>query len=238
MKKKFIIISLVFYVLLTSFMLYSTDFSVKANATSSIYGKIIVNNCYLKKSPTKLDTLNNYFLLEESYFVKVLSEENEFYYVEYLDLVGYVDKLAISLVNETIDNPYLNNVTFDIIKETNLYSEPSLNENSLITKLDKTINIFYYGKIYADEIFESSGNVWYYCKIENNNQSINGYIHSAYTNNLTPIIQNNVITTNYKINKINSILNLNLSIQTLIIIIISLPLIFITFLFLKGFKSY
>lgn len=239
MKRSLIIFTLVFYVIFASFLLFSSNFVIETNANSVFYGKVIVSNCCLKKTPTKLNCIeNNYFLLEESYFVKVLNEENEFYYVEYLDLKGYVEKNAITLVNETIVNPYLNNITFDIVKDCNLYLEPINEKNLIITSLEKTNKVFYYGKIFADEIFEQSGNVWFYCKIENNSQFINGYIHSSNTNNLSPIIQNNSSSTSYKTSNINSILGLNLNVQTIIIIVISLPIIFITFLFLKGFKSH
>lgn len=239
LKKNLIIFGLIFYVLCCSFLLYSLNDTTLTNADNSLYGQVITNNVYLKKSPSKLnDNFNTYFLLEESYFVKVLSEENDFYYVEYLDIKGYIDKSAINLVNENIENPYLNNIKFDIIKNTNLYRIPNNDANEIIDTIDIQQNVFYYGKIFGEEIFENSGNVWYYCKIQDKNKTINAYIHSSFTNNLTPIKQNENIVTNFiSKNNINTILSLNLSTQTIIILIISLPILFLIFLFLKGFKK-
>ena len=117
MKKNLIIFGLILYVLCCSFLLYSNNLTTTTSSDNFLYGQIITNNAYLKKSPTKPnDILNTYFLLEESYFVKVLSEEKDYYFVEYLDINGYIDKSAINLVNEIIETPYLNNITFDIIK--------------------------------------------------------------------------------------------------------------------------
>ena len=98
MKKNFIILTIIVYVLCCSYILFSLNGTDSVYTNNDIYGKVIVNNCYLKKTPTQInDTSNLYFLLEESYFVKVIAEENDFYYVQYLDLTGYIEKSAINL---------------------------------------------------------------------------------------------------------------------------------------------
>lgn len=240
MKKPIIILTLIFYCLCCSFLLYSINLTKETNANEVLYGQIVRNNSCLKRTPIKInDFSNSYFLLEESYFVKILNEESDFYYVEYLDLKGYIEKSAINLVNEIPSSPFLDNISFDIIKDSKIYSEPIINKNNIIDYALNQEKVFYYGKIYGEEIYENSGNVWYYCKIIKNDKSINGYIHSSFTNNLTPIIQNDNITTNY-ISKetVNTMLELNLSTQAIIIITISLPILFISFLFFKGFKKF
>lgn len=239
--KKHIIVGLLFaYVILTSFLVNSFLFKTTTTSVEStpVYAKII-DSCYLKKTPTKLnDFLNIYFVLEESYFVKILNEENDFYFVEYLDLTGYVEKSHLQKVNEIISKPYLDSVSFDIIKETNLYNSPKIDEDDIKIKLLKQNNVFYYGKIFASSLDSSSGNVWYYCKIESNNTSINGYVHSKFCNNLSPILLNDEISTNLvSINNESDLLNLNSITQTIIIIVISFPILFILVLFLKGFKK-
>jgi len=228
----------------TSFLLFnSSQSSLLTSATDSTvqYGKISSPNSMLLKSPTKIEDISNsYFILEESYFVQVLNEvSDDYYYVNYLNILGYVKKSDITLVNEEPKNPFLDNITFDIIKPTYIYSEPKINSALQIQFLQPQSNIFYYGKIYGDEINKNSGNVWYYCKITYNFEDCFGYIHSNFTNNLAPIVNNNEQTSEFisQKNEINNLLNLNLTSQTLIIVIISLPILFLIFLLLKGFKK-
>lgn len=210
------------------------------SSSSSLFGRVVTNNAMLLKTPTKVeDSLNCYFLLEETYFVIVLNEENnDFYYVSYQDVKGYVKKNDIQLVNEQISFPYLTNITFDIIKPCFLSNTPKNNTSSQIISLTPQTNIVFYGKIYGDEIYKNSGNLWYYSKIQNGENFITGYIHSSYTNNLSPITQNTIVTTKFiSSGQTTNLLNLNLTSQTTLIIVVSLPILFILFLLLKGFKK-
>lgn len=235
MKKHFIIFFVLVYVFISSYFLFNLNKTTNASSEEVLYGKILSSNCMFLKTPTK--TSEKYFLLEESYYVIILSEENDYFYVNYLDLNGYVNKENIMLVNEKINNPFLNYVTFNITKDCFLYSEPKILEENKILNLTNTENVTYYGKIFADEL-NTNNNLWYYCKINNNGNEIKGYVHSTYTNNLTPIIENTEFSTKYlNINKTNSLLNLNLTTQTIVIIIISIPTIFLTFILLKGFRQ-
>lgn len=239
MKKHLFVLSLIIYVLIGCYILYSYNPLTTVSANNLLYGKILTNNCMLLKTPNKIDDYtNSYFLLEQSYFVKVIEEYDNYYYVNYLDISGYVNKKDIELTDSQISSPYLQNITFDIIKNCFLYSEPKNNENSKAINLTKQSNIQYLGKIYGDELSKNSGNVWYYCKLENNNQIIYGYIHSSNTNNLSPITQNNEYYLKF-VNKpeVNNLLSLNITNQTIIIITISLPILFLVFLLLKGFKK-
>ena len=241
MKKHFLVFGIILYVFISCCLLYNvSNISVETSSQNNLYGKIISNNAMLLKMPTKIeDYTNSYFLLEESYFVNIINQDvPDYYYVNYLNLTGYVKKNDIQLVNEQISLPYLQNIKFDIIKDCYLCSEPKNLPNAQVIKLSPQAGITFYGKMFGDEIYKNSGNVWYYCSIENNDKIINGYIHSSFTNNLTPITQNQEITTNFiSQTNVNNLLNLNLTSQTLIIIIISLPILILLFILLKGFKK-
>ena len=239
MKRHFIVISIILYVIIGCFLIKSTQIVNASTENNNIYGKIITPNCHLLKSPTKLNNISNYyFLLEESYYVLVLNSENDYYYVKYKDLNGYVEKSKIQLVNENINNPYLNNIKFDVIKSCIIYSQPLKNSSSKITTIPLTENCNYYGKVYSEEIFENSGNLWYYCEIPTSYGFVKGYIHSSNTNNLSPITQNTEFSSSLiSKNEINKILNLNLSNQTMLILIISIPIVFLIIILTKGFKK-
>ncbi len=240
MKKHLIVLSLVIYVVISCFLLNNLNKTTPVSSNSTLYGRVVTNNAMLLKMPTKAeDSLNCYFILEETYFVIIINEENnDFYYVSYQDIKGYVKKNDIQLVNEQISFPFLTNITFDIIKPCFITNTPKNNISSQIISLSPQTNIVFYGKIYGDEIYKNSGNLWYYCKIQNDDNSIFGYIHSSYTNNLSPITQNFEVTTKFlSSNQTSNLLNLNLTSQTTLIIVVSLPILFILFLLLKGFKK-
>ncbi len=242
MKKHIFILCCLLFVFISSFLLHSfgEEFITQtASKEEFLYGRIISNNANLLKMSVKFeDPSSIYFLLEESYFVKILNKvQDDFYYVEYKDIKGYVKAENIAIVNEQIQNPYLDNITFNIAKDCFLYNEPKNNEKNQILKLIKDQTITYYGKIFADQIQSNSGDVWYYSSVETENGKIFGYIHSSYTYNLSPISPCKEISTEHsKANNINEILNLNIKTQSVIVVIISLPILFLIFTLIKGFK--
>lgn len=242
MKKHIIVFALIIYFFVGGFLIANKSkesFFASTNGQTQ-YAKVITGNACLYKTCTSLnDSSNVLFLLEESYFVKILDiSQNNFYHVEYLNQTGYVLSNQVELVNENIQNPYLSNITFSIAKDCFLYSEPKNNQNLQVLTLTKGQTISYYGKIYSDEIFENSGNMWYYCCITNSNNKIFGYVHASQTNNLSPIKANTEVSTKLITKtEVQNILNLNISSQSIIIAIISLPVLFLLFIFLKGFKK-
>jgi len=240
LKKHLIVLALVFYVLIGSFLVNSLEKTynntINTNASSVTVFAKINNNCNFLKTPTQIfDYSNVYFILEESYFVKVLNVYSNHYYCEYLNIKGYVEKQNLTLVNENISHPYLLNITFNTTKTACLYNEPSTKSN-VSFQIEKGEQLMYIGKILGSEIDNINGNIWYYCTLVKENTNIFGYIHSSFTNNLTPINVNesefSAINTTT-----SSLLNLNLTTQVVIIICISIPLFFILYLLLKGFKK-
>ena len=100
--KKIIICSICLFFVFISIFTYKSALFAEKNSSNG-YAVICTNNAYLYRTPTLSENyINKYFLLEESYFVKVLSRPNdEFYQVEYLDIMGYVKVDNIEFVVET-----------------------------------------------------------------------------------------------------------------------------------------
>jgi len=243
LKKHLIVLSLFIYVLLSSFLVNSLNekLLVSTNAeleNTNMYAKIN-KNTYLLKTPTKiLDFQNAYFILEESYYVIILDLQNDYYYVQYQDIKGYVQKESLTIVNEQIESPFLENITFNIVKDTFLYQEPIFSNDLQKHEVLSGEKVKYIGKIYSQNLSDLDGNVWYYAEIENNGVKTKGYIHSSFTNNLTPITQNNSVSTEFLANNnTNTLLNIKQTTQIIIIIVLSVPIFFILYLFLKGFKK-
>ena len=179
-------------------------------------GYAVVNNsgAYLYRTPTLSENyINKFFLLEESYFVKVLSRPNdEFYYVEYMDIFGYVKVDDVVFVVEQPENPYLDFITFDIKsnKDVCLLKSPNGNFediNVLYNIPFNAKNLCYLGKISAVENQNYMGNIWYYCcyKIDENSL-IYGYLYAPLCCNLSPITKNSEVLTATSISSIEKIL--------------------------------
>lgn len=175
----------------------------------TIFAKINTN-CYFLKTPTKItEPVNTYFILEESYFVKVISQIHDFYYVEYLNIKGYVEKEYLTLVNEQIETPYLNNITFETTQNTYLFSEPKIDENLRIAKINTATTLTYIGKIYAQSINDISGNTWYYCKIKTSDisNSTNANVLKTTTNSSN--LKSSIKTGSSSFNNFNSSSSIN-----------------------------
>lgn len=212
--------------------------AILTNASNNSYFGKINSNCYFLKTPTNITNFSNVlFILEESYFVKVKSRVDDFYYCEYLNLTGYVSKENITLINEQVENPYLTNITFNVFKATNLYKEPILNSSLIIAPLPENSTLNYIGKIYSEKVSEISSNTWYYCKININNNIVYGYVHESFTENLTPITKLKLSVSELNETSQTNLLNLKTQTQIIIIVIISVPILFLLYLLLKGFKK-
>lgn len=238
MKKVLIISSILLYAFLGVFVVNKLDYSIPTSTKTEQYAKIIDSNCYFFKTPTKNYHYSNVnCILEKSYFVNILQEENDFYYVLYLNLKGYILKEQVELINEIPKIPYLQNITLNISSDCFLYSSPEVLELSKIKELSKNTKLTYVGKINGGTEKLHGTNLWYYCKLCENDNEIYGYVCSDNTNNLTPISENGEITT-IKLQKAdNTFLYLNATASNLIILLISLPTILVVFLLLKGFKN-
>lgn len=246
--KKFISITIVVLFVLASLstVFYEQKKQASAIGTSG-FAQINYNNVYLYKSPTEDESLENkYFLLEESYFVKVTEDTNDFFYkVEYLNITGYVKKSNLSFVAEIPNQPYLVGITLDIpTTPALLRSEPTTKngDESIMTIIPKlTKDLTYYGKIAGEESVNSLGNIWYYISFTTEfNQTFSGYVYSPQTINLSPITKNEESLTTVNISAftpLDTLLYLNLSTKNIMLLIITLPTVAILYLLVKPTKN-
>ena len=244
--KKFFCIVIVFVFIIFGIKIYNGSLSMPVFSYGlNVYAQVTSNSCYLYKSPTNMEDFDNkYFLLEESYYVKLLEQANEdFFKVQYLDIMGYVKIDDVTPVNETPTCPYLECISFDIsptLESFTLRSIPnSQDDSNIIVTAKNQTNLDYFGKIAGNESVPSLGNLWYYCQVNVDGKDYRGYIYSPYAINLSPIVPNNEIVTSTSIEKINatqSLLKLNLTTENIIIILVTIPSIVVLYLLLKPPK--
>lgn len=247
MKKIMIIISCWLFVFICIAVVNNSQIESTAVQNTSGYAKILKNNVYLYKFlPLESAVDTKYFLLEQSYFVKVLNKESEDYFkVEYMNVKGYVKRTEIEFVEEMPEYPFPVNITFDIypLSSVELRSEPSTKGGIgtiLLTLPQNTKNIDYVGKISGEESSLSLGNIWYFCCYETpEGNEINGYVYSPLTTNLSSITTSTENLTPVSVTdfvSLDSLLYLNISTESLILIVITLPILLILYLFIKPTK--
>ena len=184
--------------------------------------------------------------LPNTYFVELISKDEDYYYAKYIDIYGYVKKDEVSPINGIPKSPFLLNVSFRVFVPSgaNLRSSPS---NNGATNLIYSIpfldsNFLYYGEINGEEAISKKGTVWYFCKYYNNNIEYSGYVYSPLCDSLTTINPNTeefeyisedlIFTEKTEKTSLGEISNLSSTAQTLIVVAISLPcLLFIYLLF-------
>jgi len=165
------------------------------NAESVAYAQILHAGCYLFKTPSDNTNFNNvYFMIENSYFVQLLSDYNDdFYKAKYLDVVGYVKKTQVQCVKGLPKQPFLNNISFRVYSNTSrgLYDKPYMNTNNPTLKVYLPLyceDLIYYGMVYGESAIEERTNIWYYCKYTVTNEC--GYVYSDSCDKMTTIIPN------------------------------------------------
>jgi hypothetical protein len=195
-----------------------------------------ISNAYtlLYKTTVNNSSFNNvYCILDKTYFVEILKEEEFHYFVNYNNLNGYVKKTDVTKVSATPVSPFPTGIKMRIRNNNcNLRTSPTVtaNINNIATIIPaNTTNLIYYGKIYGDEVIDFEGNTWYFV----NYLGINGYIYSEYFDELTPVELNTE-----KINLVkNSFTIINPLSSTMCIIIIVTTLIPCALLFFFILKK-
>ena len=242
--KKFLTICTVFlFIFISIFVVRQTQTKVASTVATSGYAQITTNDCYLLKN-NSLDS--KYFLLEQSYFVKVTQDyDNVFYKVSYLDFEGFVEKSKVSFVEEYPDTPFLSGITFDIYGLGNVCmrsSPQTINNDSniLCTIPQSTKDLLYYGKISGEEVIEGLGNIWYYCAYQDEHNNVfKGYIYAPLTSNLSNITSSDQSVTFVNIvgfSPVDNLLYLHLSTKNVLILITALPCIAILILLMVPSK--
>ncbi len=245
MKKFWIIVLVLLFVVLSVVTIKGTQTRlVSSEPFTSGYAKVLSNDCYFLNEPNENSRV---FLLEQSYFVKVLeTQDNAYFKVQYLEFEGFVLKSKLSFVEEFPQNPYLTGITFDVYDISNvcLRSSPETldtDSNVLCTIKVSTKDLTYYGKCAGEEAVEGLGNVWYYSAYQDEYGNLyKGYIYSPFTRNLSAITSSSenltlVSVTNFL--PVDSLLYLNLSTKNMLIVVTTVPTLFVIYLFTKQGKK-
>ncbi len=232
MKKIIVCCACLFFLFLSIFTFKSALFAEEK--TSSGFAVVNCNNAYLYRTPTTSENyINKFFLLEESYFVKVISQPNdEFFEVEYLNIKGYVKVDALTFVVETPINPYLDYVTLDLSQNSSVKILKSPNGkyddfNVLYEPPENAKNLLYLGKISAVEQEDFLGNVWYYCSYTlPSGATVLGYIYAPYCQNISPINKNSEVLTATSISSFTkplALFSLKVTSENIIIVCTTIP---------------
>lgn len=222
-----------FYLLLvlSLFMLLLSNTPVNLSFAQSSWARVTNAYSLLYKTTLNNSTYNNvYCILENTYFVEILKEEEFHYFVNYNNINGYVKKTDVTKVSATPVSPFPTGIKMKIRNNNcNLRTSPTVtsNINNIATIIPAdTTNIVYYGKIYGDEVIDFEGNTWYYV----NYLGINGYIYSEYFDEVSQVEINtekiNLIKNQY------TLVNPLSSVTCIIIIILTLIPCIILFVFI------
>lgn len=200
------------------------------------------NNCYAKIGSSGVmlysskNDNTNLFEIPASYFVKVISIENDYLKVSYSNIEGYVKKNQATLMNGTPQNPYAN-ANFKVFVSNFIYSNAN-QTSSVVCPISTADNLIYYGTKQGQQI-SSTSNVWYYCSLEKDGQKYYGYVFCGITDYLSQIPTNTEsfdildestisITTPY-----TEVASLSTKTKILLIVSISLPSALILYFLIK-----
>lgn len=182
MKKLYLCLCLILIILLTPL----DSINVSANTR---YARV-VQSTNLFRTPDDNNNISNiYCLAEETYFVEIISEHNEFFRVLYNNVTGYVKRNDVKEISNTPSTPYPYNIKMVIANNCNLRSTPTTNSstnNILSTIYSGEENLTFIGRIYSEEAIDFGGTTWYYV----NYNGTYGYIYSRYLKSITPIYKN------------------------------------------------
>jgi len=163
------------------------------DAVSSQYCRITEEATLLYKTASISNDLSNiYFELTSTYFVQILSTENEFYKVNYDGITGYVLKDEVTTVYENPTTPFPEDITFQINASASavIRSIPSV-EGTYLGLLPCNTTLSYFGKVEGVEAISGLGKYWFFVKYTSFEQGvISGYVYAPLTENLTEITPN------------------------------------------------
>ena len=234
----FILLNFYYYVPLSLTSANATTIDPTTAEASTNYGYYkVLSSCALFKTSdiTNTSLENIYFTIPETYFVKKISDISaSTLKVSYNGKIGYVMTERVKLVSFLPNEKYLQGITFDISKlsGTQMWSNPTTTDQSkIIFKHIEagTTNISYIASANGEIPPGATSRIWYYCTFSPANDPTSvyeGYIHSEKTTNLTEIIQNTEddIILNEVTDTSKTLFGLPKSIETILIVIVSIPL--------------
>lgn len=156
-----------------------------ANEVEPCFARIVADDVFFYREPNENDSKSIYFILPKTYFVKLLSNYDEnFYLAEYKQFSGYVKKNEVKAVAETPNSPYFEDTNFRVYAELSrdLRSEPSSISGSSITLANIPLlcnDLTFYGAIHGESKISGRTDVWYYCKFVAE-QEYYGYVYSDF----------------------------------------------------------
>lgn len=156
---------------------------------STRYARVSTSTEIYRSTSGSIDISNIYCLAEETYFVEIIGEYEEYYRVIYNSINGYVKRNDVQEISNTPSTPYPYNIKIVIGSNCNLRSAPTTNTSSnniLTTIYSGESNITFIGRIYSEEAIDFGGTTWYYV----NYNGTYGYIYSKYCKSITPIYPN------------------------------------------------
>jgi len=183
--KKNILFILLYNIFITQS--YNTS-QISIHATTK-YARI-ESTTQIYKSTSGNDALDNiYCLAEESYFVEIIGDYDDYYRIKYSIINGYIKKTDVKEVSSIPSTPYPQNIKIIIGNNCNLRSSPTTksdNNNVICTIHKGESDIQFIGRVLGEEAIDFGGSSWYYIKY----QDKYGYIYNNYVKSITPIYQN------------------------------------------------
>ena len=221
--------------------------TVYANNNITYYAQILFEQVYIYKSPVSDNSISNiYFEIPKTYFVELLDNANEdFYLAKYINITGYVKKESVQAVKNTPSSPFLNNLNFRVYADLsrNIRSEPnsSSNTSNVIASVPLYCrNLTFYGKITGESLIEGRTNTWYYCKYSAD-KDYYGYIYSDFCDELPTSLPINLEEVSFVENPTFTIeteaknsVDLNSNTTAIIIGIITVPALIFVFMIIKN----
>lgn len=168
---------------------FSSRTNIISLAESSRYARVEKSTEIYKNPNDNNDIKNIICLAEQSYFVKIIGDYENYFRVYYNDINGYVKKNDVKEITNTPSTPYPFNIKLTIANNCNLRSSPttkSNNNNILTTLYANETNFTFIGRVFSEEAIDFGGSTWYYV----NYNGTYGYIYNQYISSITPIYSN------------------------------------------------
>lgn len=231
MKKNFVM----FLFFIISFSFFSFPKATACADDTSIYAKIQYENVYFYSAPNGEEDAR-LFALPKTYFVKLLGAEGEeFYYAQYGDLFGYIEKTAVKPMQGTPRLPYAT-TTFRVfsMEGIGLYKKPNIYEQKIALIPYLSDSLTYYGQMQGQELIPEKSSLWFYAKYSQTGTF--GYVYSVFCDKLDlpsenqetfPEITGPLFTEKEQAKPLSNVA------MTFIIIGVSLPCLIVLYLLIK-----
>ena len=213
------------------------------HALSAEYYRINNAHTYLY-SDISLSEEYKLFLLPETYFVKAkLDPIQNSLNVEYNGITGYVNLDNLTPVYQAPTTPFATHI-ISLLPVSNaiIYSRPSTSSPYLGTIPFDATSILVYGKCTGEQSIANSSTDWYYIKYSSTTQGIiTGYIYHSVISSFTPALPNTEILQTSPSTPTTTTPIISPELQDtnniLVIILISIPLIILTYILLVPHKK-